>query len=186
MANIIRMAASAILRLLGLVQEQREDPAESARRTLDVMRARLAELKAVSAKAAACEYQIERALAAEREIVGGIDDSELRAAGEARVVELESQLAATRAQCEEVGRQMLAFREEIERTSTRMRDAQALSQLSAMRAQAEKLAMESRIEEGLAAVDRMESKASHASAQARALAELNEALRDRGDDDEHQ
>lgn len=180
------------MRLLGIGAMDEQDPSESARRTLEAMRVRLSELRECAAAAAAAQYRIEQSLQSERQRLETLQDPDHRARCQASIAETEQRLVEAAKQTEQAQQSILLFREELRATGERMKGAQLQSRLAAIRAQAEKLAMESRFEEGMAAIDRMESKASQASAEARALAELNEALRGecpdakRGDDDERE
>lgn len=192
MANILKTIGRMVRGLLGIGDADREDPAVIAQRTLDAMRARLAEIRVCAGAAAAAEYRLERSLALERAALESTADPDQRAVHETRVADLEAQVRHAQSRTAEARAGLEAFREELRQASARMRDAQVSSRLAAMRSQAEKLAMNSRFEEGLAAIDGMERKADEASAEARALAELNEALRgesphvERGEGDEHQ
>lgn len=192
MANMVKTTGRWLMRLLGIGAMDEQDPSESARRTLEAMRVRLSELRECAAAAAAAQYRIEQSLQSERQRLETLQDPDHRARCQASIAETEQRLVEAAKQTEQAQQSILLFREELRATGERMKGAQLQSRLAAIRAQAEKLAMESRFEEGMAAIDRMESKASQASAEARALAELNEALRGecpdakRGDDDERE
>ncbi len=181
-----------VLRALGVRTDEPEAPSEAARRSIEAMRARLDRLRSCAAAAAANEYRVRRCLETERQKLAELTDAQQTEACQARVSQIEEQLQSAQAQSDEARRQIQTFREELRQASERMRDAQLRSQLSTMRSQAEKLAMDSRFEEGLAAIEQMEYRANEASAEARALAELNEALRGEnpcpkeGDGDERQ
>lgn len=200
--DIIRSLRHALLRLIGVGSLAEDDHEQSGAQVVDQMRRDLERLRTSAAHVLAKSYRIERELN-ENELKIHAIESDMKDAEERgditvdtlrlqlescrnRANNLEKQLESARGNVAEAKRQMEVFRSEVETASGRVRDAQLCSQLAAIRAQMQNELLDGAVYRDLSAIERMERRANAAQAEAEAIAELNEALRNSKNDENEQ
>ncbi len=200
MANIIRRIMRTLLRIIGVDLFEDKDQAAALHSVVDDMRARLTQLRTSTAGLVAEQCRIEHALASERDAMAHAEselhDAQSRSDREsaeilslrvdtcrARVIELEAQLESARRHSSNARLQLEAFQEELRHATERVRDARVREQLATMKTQAERFALDASLDEDMSAIEHLEARANLASAEAEAIAELNEALRRGGTED---